>query len=379
MDANVNVMNGDAGTRDDRDAAARGRRRARAFAVAVLAAVATLLARGAAAVYHGLTDGFVSPIIFSPDSDTVIQNKLSLSRLVAEREAVVARIEESRAAMAAADSEIAVLRDIEETSSSRLAWANEIAGDQAVRSEADLDALRRERDVLQALVDRQAASVAELERSAAAGLVRKEEVERARNALDSARVELLKNAREEHAAARALRLASLARTALRSRGGRGLSTPDMVALREDLARTSVERIKAESERRSRAAQKRADEDALARLDELIAQMRKRPVFRAIDNSQTVAFVTYDELRRVSAGASVVRCTVWGFFGCRPVGTVAEVLPGEVAMQDSWGNAGRGQYAVLELSDPDAAQARSLRVRGGPAATAPRAAAAMASR
>jgi hypothetical protein len=345
------------------ESGARHRWHARIFAVTVLAVVLTLLARGADAAYHALTDGFVAPIILSPDSDTVIQNKLSLSRVVAERAAVQARIEESRVSIAAADSAIAVLRDLQSSSSSRLTWASEVAGGQAARSSADLAALRSEQRVLEDVLQRQEAYVGQLERGLAAGLVRRDELDRARNGLDHARVELLKNEREQHAASRELRIASLARQALRRGDGTGgLSTPEMAALREELARTSVELLKAESERRARLAQQRADEDALARLDDLLAQMRKRPVFRAIENSQTVAFVTYEELSKVSAGARVLRCSLWGFFGCHEVGTVAEVLPGELAMQDPWGAVGRGQYAVLELSDPDAARARSLRVR-----------------
>jgi hypothetical protein len=345
-------------------AAAQSRGRARLVSIGVLAAVVALLVRGGAAAYDALTDGFVSPIILSPDSDTVIQNKLSLSRLVAERDAVLARIEESREVIGAADSAIRVLRDLRATSSGRLGWANEIAGGQAARSVADLDALRRERTMLQDVLARQEASLAELERGLAAGLVRKEELERARDGLDHARVELLKNEREQHSAERELRVASLARAALKSSDERGLSTPEMAALREEVARTSVDLFKAESERRARAAQQRADEEALARLDELITQLKRRPVFRAIENSQTVAFVTYEELRRVHAGANVLHCALWGFFGCSRVGNVVEVLPGEVAMQDSWGAHGRGQYAVLDLADPGAAQARSLRIRGG---------------
>jgi hypothetical protein len=359
MNTTARVLDGNAIPGEE----AKSRRSARLFSLAVLAIVMALLGRGVFAAYHALTDGFVSPIIFSPDSDTVIQNKLSMSRLVSDRDGVNARIEESRLSIAAADSAIRVLRGLKGTSSSRVQWATEVAGGEAARSVADLDALRSEKEVLLAVLERQEGYVKVLERGLAAGLVRKDEVDRARNGLDHARVELLKNEREQHSAARELRVASLARAALASQDGRGLSTPEMVALREEVARTSVELLKAESERRARAAQLRADEEALSHLDELMAQMKKRPVYRAIENSQTVAFVTYEELSRVKAGATVLRCAMWGFFGCRPVGIVAEVLPGEVAMQDSFGALGRGQYAVLDLADPTAAQARSLRVRG----------------
>jgi hypothetical protein len=336
---------------------------ARLVSLAVLAVVLALLVRGATAVYYAFTDGFVSPTILSPDSDTVIQNKLSLSRLLAERDNLLARMDENQASIAAAESAVAVLKQLEHASSADLGWATQIAGGQAAQSTADLKTLQSERDVLVGTLARQESYLADMQRSLTAGLVHKADVERAQNAVDQARVELLKNEREQLSAETQLRVASLAKAALTSRAERPVATPEMVSLRQALARIHVDVLKAEAERRARAAQQRADQESLARVDELVAQMRKRPIFRAIESSQTVAFVTYDQIRRVRAGGGVYRCSLWGFFGCEQVGAVSEVLPGEVAMQDPWGTAGRGQYAVLSLTDATAAQARSLRVRG----------------
>jgi hypothetical protein len=50
------------------------------------------------------------------------------------------------------------------------------------------------------------------------------------------------------------------------------------------------------------------------------------------------------------------------FNCHEVGRVTEVVPGEVATQDPWGELARGQYVVLALDDPPAVRARVLRVR-----------------
>ena len=61
----------------------------------------------------------------------------------------------------------------------------------------------------------------------------------------------------------------------------------------------------------------------------------------------------------------------GAFSCSHVGTVREMVPGEVVLPDPWGNQARGQYAILDLSDKSAMQNKLLRVRGGqvlPAAT-----------
>jgi hypothetical protein len=56
--------------------------------------------------------------------------------------------------------------------------------------------------------------------------------------------------------------------------------------------------------------------------------------------------------------------VWGVFACKPVGTITEIVPGEVILPDPWGNPARGQYAVLDLSNHDAAKSKVLRVRRG---------------
>jgi hypothetical protein len=57
------------------------------------------------------------------------------------------------------------------------------------------------------------------------------------------------------------------------------------------------------------------------------------------------------------------------FACEPVGRVVELLPGEVelpptelAAAETSGSPARGQYAVMQLTDPRAAEAESLRVR-----------------
>jgi hypothetical protein len=136
----------------------------------------------------------------------------------------------------------------------------------------------------------------------------------------------------------------------------------VLAHRDQEVRLELEDVELEAERRSRLAQERADHAALAHVDELLSQMKARPVFRAIDGSQNVAFVPYTQMDSVRRGADVYACSVWGVFDCSRVGSVAEVVPGEVAAQDPWGTLARGQYAVLDLSEASAGRARSLRVR-----------------
>jgi hypothetical protein len=82
--------------------------RARLAAVAAFAGTVGALGYGGATAYHVLTDALVSPISLSSDNDLVIQSKLGLSRAIAERHALAARVERNRASTQA--TETAVMR-----------------------------------------------------------------------------------------------------------------------------------------------------------------------------------------------------------------------------------------------------------------------------
>jgi hypothetical protein len=109
------------------------------------------------------------------------------------------------------------------------------------------------------------------------------------------------------------------------------------------------------------AQRRDLAERIAKMDELRAHLELRPLYRATRERIDVAFVPYTQLDAVRSDAAVYSC-VWGLFMCKEVGTVSEVVEGEVLVQDPWGTPARGQYAVLDLWDHDAAKAKMLRVR-----------------
>jgi hypothetical protein len=83
----------------------------------------------------------------------------------------------------------------------------------------------------------------------------------------------------------------------------------------------------------------------------------------------LAFVPYTHVSQIKANATLYECRVFSMFACEPVGRVVELLPGEVelptaevAQTEPTGSPARGQYAVMQLTDPRAAEAESLRVR-----------------
>lgn len=87
------------------------------------------------------------------------------------------------------------------------------------------------------------------------------------------------------------------------------------------------------------------------------------------NAPALAFVPYTHVPQIKANATLYECRVFSMFACEPVGHVVELLPGEVELPPAevadaqpTGSPARGQYAVMQLTDPRAAEAESLRVR-----------------
>jgi hypothetical protein len=138
--------------------------------------------------------------------------------------------------------------------------------------------------------------------------------------------------------------------------------PELVAQQEQMIRLQLEVVRLTSEKRSKAAQRRSLAERVTKIDEMARQLRSRPTYQAIEKNVEVAFVPYTQLEGVASGAPVYAC-LWGIVLCKEVGTVSEVVPGEVSLSDPWGAPARGQYAVLDLHDHESARAKILRVRG----------------
>jgi hypothetical protein len=335
----------------------------RIFSLLALIGMLIGIAYGTATGYRLLHDSFVAPIIFSPDNDLVIQNKLNLNRLLAERQRLLTRITESAAAMEIDDQGLARLLDFKRSVSRTLAWSKALTTKQATVSAQELERLAQQKAVIESMTTDQQQYVDEMKRNLEAGLIRKSDLERHQSSLDQLRIAWLQNARDQLTAEVQLETASLTQAVLDKRSDTpGLVTPEMAAQRDQVVRIELDLLKLQAERQAKLAQKRTDEDELVKLDELIADMKRRPIFRAIEVSQNVAFVPYNQLEGIHAGSTVYDCKLWSVFACRRVGRIAELLPGEVATQDPWGTPSRGQYAILELDDASAARSKALRVR-----------------
>lgn len=307
--------------------------RTRLLSLATLVAFLSAVVFVGHEVYRALTDSFVAPVILSPDNEVVLQAKLKAGDLYAQRAKALAERDALAGEIAAGEQAI-----------ERLQALVPLAADDAG------EMLERERLVLEEMLRQQQLFVEQAAANLAAQLITEADLARETQALAQMRVALIENGR----------------TRVESRLSR----------EERLTRVELELARLETEARSKRAERDLLAEKLAMLDELEAQLRERPVYQAMSRKLEVAFVPYTQIEGVTEGDLVYDC-LWGLLFCEPVGRVGELVPGEVVLTDPWGNPARGQYALLELSEREAARSKSLRVR--PSAQAAGTPARMASR
>lgn len=338
-------------------------RAARVVSLASLGVALCVLGYIVSVAYHALRDAFVAPMILTPESELVIQSRMELERLLAQRRSLELKLEDSRLAIENAEYSESKLQSLRSLAQNALNWSDTITADKAASSTRDLQVLAAQKSVLERTLEQQQAEVDRVRRNVEGGVAHRTELTQAQEDLQRMQLARLQNERERLGAATALRESALAQQARKSlsRGG-ALVTPEMIEQQSQLVKIELELLEVEHDKRGATSRLQSDRDELAKLDALIVQLRARPTFQAIEGKQNLAFVPYTQLDAVAPNAPVYACAIWGVFACRRVGRVISVLPGEVAMQDPWGTPSRGQYAVLDLQDTRAAKAKTLRVR-----------------
>lgn len=349
-------------TSSDAGAAPRSFRKARLVSLVALCASVCGVGYVAKTGYHIATDSFVVPVVLSPDSDLVTASKLSRSTIQNERARITAQKEQIEAELYAAEKAIEELKALEIATASSLAWTTVVTSTQVASSNGDLRALTRQQEQLASMIEAQEALVERVKKELDAGLTSKADLAREVHSLGQMRISAIDAERSRiNTQSQLQQLAMTQRAIAGGQGGRKLATPEMVAQQGQLVRVRCDVLKLEAERRSKTSERRHIDEELVKLDELLAQLNKRPIFRAIDMSTNIAFIPYSQMEGVAPGERVFEC-VWGVFACTPVGRVQELLPGEVIVPDPWGTLARGQYAVIGLDDQHAAQSKTLRVR-----------------
>jgi hypothetical protein len=346
---------------DPKNEATTSNTRARVFAAVALAAFASGLAYAGKEGYRAATDSFVAPMILSPDNELVLQTKAKMGELEIERGRIVAEAESIDADLAAADSAVARLRTLASTMSNALDWTKTVTEHQASAGRHERKALSEQRAVLAAMAEKQERISKEASTNLAASLISKTDQSKEQLALHQVQLALLENDRARLQNEASLRQAYMAQRSLSTKGAAMM--PEAIAREEQMVRIELEISHLESEQRYKRAEKKVVLAKLAKMDELEAQLKGRPLFRATEKSIEVAFVPYTQADGVAGGSVVYDC-IWSIFHCKPVGKITEIVPGEVILPDPWGNQARGQYAILKLDEHESAKSKVLRVRGG---------------
>jgi len=250
-----------------------------------------------------------------------------------------------------------------------LAWAATSAIDEARALREQAENLEGQKELLTGLFADQSHLLDRYKTDLAAGLVTAAEVERESTAVHQSEVSLRSNE---------LQLSKLRSTlAGLERLGQALSSgstgrvrrstkhapmpPEVAKFDDDRIRIELDISRLQSEKRAALARQRAATANLEAMDALLRDLETRPLYRAMQADTDLAFVPYEHLQRFGLSDSVYLCA-WSIFHCRTVGTVTEIVPGEVISQDPWGSLQRGQYVVLALRERSALFARVLRVR-----------------
>ncbi len=336
----------------------------RLLSIASLAAAVAGVAYVTHGVYRAAVDSWIVPINLSPDNDMVLEVNIRLNEQLLERSRLRADAARIDTDVHGIDVAIARLDALHASGSESLRWTTRATKAEAASLQEKLESLTSERALLEDMLRRESELVGKSKRNVEEGLAAQQDHDREEQTLAQLRVtiaEAEREARDTTLQSDELRRASAALgdgTPVVRFSGEML--PQLVDQQERDVRIELERIKLEAERRSLVSQKAVTEESLLKMDEVLAQASRRPIYRAVQASTDVAFVPYTQLKGVEAGADIVQCS-YLIFKCRTVGRVAEVLPGEVVAQDPWSDVARGQYAILDLSDREASHEKVLRV------------------
>ncbi len=342
----------------------------RMLSLGMLGVVVATIGYAGRTAYQAGHDSFVAPTILSPDSDLVIANKLKLNELLVERARVVGAIEGADAEIEADTKGIAELEGLRAKLDQSVQWTSEITSSKVVAGSADLVALTRQRQIMSAMIkeerEREHGAQADVE----AGVISRSDYAKEAQTLGQYELALLDNERTLLQRETEMQETRLTQRALKLPEKSPL-TPELMVREDQRIHVQLEEVQLEANKRSKLAEKAALSERMATLDGLASQLKSRPVYQAVEKRLDVAFVPYTQIDGVVTGAPVYSC-VWGLLFCEQVGTVSELVAGEIMLADPWGTPQRGQYAVLNLWDREAAKSKTLRVRSGGRAVRPQA-------
>jgi hypothetical protein len=105
--------------------------------------------------------------------------------------------------------------------------------------------------------------------------------------------------------------------------------------------------------------------SLERMDKIIAGVKQSAYLRALEDHATVALVPYANLDHLAKGTTLYGCKL-SMVGCHEVGTVLDILPGEVLVKHPHRDSLlRGRMIEMKMSDAGAAEDEVLFAGGKP--------------
>ncbi len=156
-------------------------------------------------------------------------------------------------------------------------------------------------------------------------------------------------------------LGSLSQQLVEAKPNEKILPPQILKDETEILNVSSNLVNVYSEIRSLEEELKNADDNIKSLEVLALQIKKQPAYQALFKTADVAFVPYTQLKAIQSGDRVLQCA-YGVFFCKDVGSVVEILPGEVKAIDTWGEYDRGQYALLQLNDEQAFKKHVLRIR-----------------
>ena len=308
--------------------------------------VIVLISYIATTTFYFLNHTWVAPVTVSPSDDKVVALRSQLAEQQNQRDRIAADLDDAdRGVVAEEEFQASFLRAIKSDLAGREATLGRVRALAGVAA-SERTEIHRSNDQYARQERAQMAQEYDahlIDRSTLlAGKYQLAQISGTNLSLAERQVEL-----ETQAAALATEASGLDALLTNSDGQTALSY-DVLKIKRDYDTSKRELARALENRKMLAA-------SLAREDAIIAGLKQSSYLRALDDHATVALVPYENLESVAAGSPLYGCR-FAMVGCHQVGTVLEVLPGEVQFKHPHRDTDlRGQMLELKMTDPDAAQ------------------------
>jgi hypothetical protein len=315
-------------------------------------------------VYFVAVDSFVAPAILSPDNDLVLDQKIKMEQILLEKGRAEESFAECNSDIEAGKKAIDKLNGLKDFASKALTWTKTTTGAQVMMGSADMATIATQKSQLNEMLERQELLVGDSKKNLDAGLVQKSDYDRELQTMNQLQIALFENERTKMQSELLFNQASMGQQALRTSGG-SMPMPEQVMSMNQLITIECQLLQTEADMRAKFDEKQKDQEELSKISQLQNELEARPIFKAMDKQQDIAFAPYSSLKGITPGALLMDC-VWGLFACKEVGKVINIIPGETILPDIFGSGQtRGQFIALDLrkdKHDESMQNKVLRVR-----------------